>query len=196
MQIKDSRNYDKAAFEITPQDFSILFNYFDIGVRQQIQIIDDIWEQYRWVLPLKYRKNSHKKDLLRNVLYQIDYLYQKEEIDGSIEIVEKNASEFGISLKTEKLTMDYDGISESFKKIWFQIHYINSTGYTRAKLRTILDKYNYRRRTERFCRYFDENVYFYKLACTVKGESFDVRTVPLDTMITFRALKRRKRKSH
>lgn len=195
MRVHNSRRYEEAPFEMTAQDLAILFDMLNIGVRKQMEIVDDIWEHYRWILPSKYRGKNRKKKFQRDVLYQVNYLYQKDEIDDNIEVVEKNASEYGIAIKREDLTAQYNNISEYFKGLWLRIHYINSSDFARAKLRTILKQYNYERRSERFCAYFEECIYYYKLDCTVKGKAVDIRSIPLDTMITFRARRRRKRKA-
>lgn len=196
MRIQNSSDYVSAPYEITPQDLAIIFDQLNLGFRRQMWIVNDIWENNKWILPNKYRLKNKKKKYLEDVLYQVDYLYHKEEIDETIEGIRKNAAELGIKVNSEKLMGDYYGISEYFKMLWIQMKYVNQQGYTRAKIRTILDKYHYKRRSDKFCEYLEECLYFYKIHPTVKGEECDVRTIPIDTMITFRMLNRRKRVSH
>ena len=196
MRIQNSSDYVSAPYEITPQDLAIIFDQLNLGFRRQMWIVNDLWENNKWILPNKYRLKNKKKKYLEDVLYQVDYLYHKEEIDETIEGIRKNAAELGIKVNSEKLMGDYYGISEYFKMLWIQMKYVNQQGYTRAKIRTILDKYHYKRRSDKLCEYLEECLYFYKIHHTVKGEECDVRTIPIDTMITFRMLNRRKRVSH
>lgn len=196
MRIKNSSDYTSAPFEITATDLAIIFDQLNLGFRRQMWIVDDLWENNKWILPRKYRAKNKKKKYIEEVLYQIDYLYQKEDIDESIEVIKKNARELGYKLNEEHLTEDFSGISEFFKILWIQLKYVNKSGYARAKIRTILERYHYKRRSVKFCEYIDECLYFYKIQPSVRGAKCDMRTVPIDTMITFRLLGRRKRVSH
>ena len=194
MQIQNSHDYTSAPFEITAQDLAIIFDQLNLGFRRQMWIVNDIWENNRWILPSRYRGKNKKKKYIEDILYNVDYLYQKEEVDESIDAIKKSAEELGYNVNTDRLMDDYYGISEFFKLLWIQIKYINQSGYSRAKIRTILDKYHYKRRSEKFNDYFEECLYFYKMIPTVKGEECNVRTVPIDTMITFRLQDRRRKR--
>lgn len=196
MRIINSQDYELAPFEITPQDLAIIFDQLNLGFRRQMWIVNDLWENNKWILPRKYRGKNKKKKYIEDVLYQVDYLYQKDEVDESIDTIRKNAEELGYKVNAEQLTDDYSGISEYFKMLWIRLMYISQSDYTRAKIRTVLEKYNYKRRTERFCEYFEECLYFYRLLPTVNGEECDIRTVPLDTMITYRLQNRRRRRAN
>lgn len=196
MRIINSQDYELAPFEITPQDLAIIFDQLNLGFRRQMWIVNDLWENNKWILPRKYRGKNKKKKYIEDVLYQVDYLYQKDEVDESIDTIRKNAEELGYKVNAEQLTDDYSGISEYFKMLWIRLMYISQSDYTRAKIRTVLDKYHYKRRTERFCEYFEECLYFYRLLPTVNGEECDIRTVPLDTMITYRLQNRRRRRAN
>lgn len=186
MRMSNSGDYDSAPFEITPQDMAIIFDEFDIGVRKRAEILERLWEQDRWILPEKYAAASEKSRFLKDVYYQIDYLYNKEEIDESIKAVQKNAEELGYNIEPDTLTEDELGISEFFKILWIKIRYINTGGYTRAKIRTILRKYHYKRRSARFCEYFERCLKFYNMETLVNSIECDFRTVDIDTMVTFR----------
>ena len=196
MRIINSQDYELAPFEITPQDLAIIFDQLNLGFRRHMWIVNDLWENNKWILPRKYRGKNKKKKYIEDVLYQVDYLYQKDEVDESIDTIRKNAEELGYKVNAEQLTDDYSGISEYFKMLWIRLMYISQSDYTRAKIRTVLDKYHYKRRTERFCEYFEECLYFYRLLPTVNGEECDIRTVPLDTMITYRLQNRRRRRAN
>lgn len=196
MRIINSQDYELAPFEITPQDLAIIFDQLNLGFRRQMWIVNDLWENNKWILPRKYRGKNKKKKYIEDVLYQVDYLYQKDEVDESIDTIRKNAEELGYKVNAEQLTDDYSEISEYFKMLWIRLMYISQSDYTRAKIRTVLEKYNYKRRTERFCEYFEECLYFYRLLPTVNGEECDIRTVPLDTMITYRLQNRRRRRAN
>lgn len=194
MLIQNSNDYVSAPFEITAQDLAIIFDNLDLGVRRQMQIVNDIWEENKWILPRKYRMKNKKKKYIEDVLYQIDYLYHKDDIDVSLENIKKTSEELGYKI-SDRLIEDYSEISEYFKMLWIQLKFVNHNGYTRAKMRTVMDKYHYKRRSDKFCDYFEACLYFYKILPTVKGMECNIRTIPIDTMITFRLRDRRKKRS-
>ena len=100
MQIQNSSDYVSAPYEITPQDLAIIFDQLNLGFRRQMWIVNDLWENNKWILPNKYRLKNKKKKYLEDVLYQVDYLYHKEEIDETIEGIRKNAAELGIKVNS------------------------------------------------------------------------------------------------
>lgn len=194
MLIQNSNDYVSAPFEITAQDLAIIFDQLNLGLRRQMQIVNDVWEDSKWILPRRYRTKNKKKQYIEDVLYQIDYLYHKDEVDASIGKIKRTSEELGYKVSKKQLTGDYSGISEYFKMLWIQLKFVNQSGYTRAKIRTVLDKYHYKRRSDKFCDYFEECLYFYKIIPTVKGRECNIRTIPIDTMITFRLRDRRHKK--
>ena len=101
MRIQNSDDFNKAPLQITPQDLAIIFDQLNLGLRRQLQIMNDIWEHNKWILPKTYHAKNKKKKYIEDVLYQIDYLYHKEEIDGSIGVIKKNASELKSNPSTE-----------------------------------------------------------------------------------------------
>ena len=193
VHVSNSTDYVSAPFEITAQDLAIIFDELNIGVRQQMDIANDIWENDKWILERKYRGIRKKKLFLQSVLYQVDYLYHKREIDSSLDVIFENVKELGYQVNVASLTEDYSVISEYFKRIWIQLRFLSNTGYTRAKLRTILDCYNYKRRSVKFCNYFIECLNFYKIRPYVKGDLCDIRSIPLDAMVTFKLVTGRKK---
>lgn len=194
MRVSNSLNYEEAPFEITTQDLAIIFDELNLGIRMQMYIAADIWDNEKWILEKKYRGKKKRKVFLQNVLYQVDYLYQKQEIDSTLDIITDDAKKLGYRLHVENLSDDYESVSKFFKKIWIQLKYTSNTGYVRAKTRSILDKYHYKRRTVKFCDYFIDCLKFYKICPYYNGEICDIRTVPLDQMITFRLMKYRRKK--
>lgn len=65
MLIQNSNDYVSAPFEITAQDLAIIFDNLDLGVRRQMQIVNDIWEENKWILPRKYRMKNKKRNILK-----------------------------------------------------------------------------------------------------------------------------------
>ena len=77
MLIQNSNDYVSAPFEITAQDLAIIFDQLNLGLRRQMQIVNDVWEDSKWILPRRYRTKNKKKQYIEDVLYQIEYLYHK-----------------------------------------------------------------------------------------------------------------------
>lgn len=190
MKISNSKNYNEAPLEITPQDLAIIFNELNLGIKMQMKIVNDIWKYDRWILENQFVGENEKKSFIQAVLYQVDYLYNKEEIDYSLQNISDNAKELGYEINFSAFTEDLYGISEYFKRIWIQLKFINKYGYSRAKLRTILKQYNYKKRTEKFCTYMIQCMKFYGIQSYEKGLFCDIRDVSLDTMITFKLIRK------
>lgn len=188
MRIANSSNYSEVPFEITTQDLAIIFDDLNLGIRMQMNIVGDIWDNEKWIIQRVYRSSGKRKSFIQGVLYQIDYLYHKTEIDNSLKEINENAKEVGYNIEIAELIEDYEQISTYFKKMWIQLKYLSKTGYTRAKLRTILKQYGYKRRSTKFCDYFLKCLNHYGIYPYVKGEICDIRTVSLNEMITFKIL--------
>lgn len=122
-------------------------------------------------------------------MYQVNYLYHKEEIDDSLWTISDNAKELGYEVDIFALTEDFYGISKYFKRIWIQLKFVNKYGYTRTKIRTILKQYNYKRRTEKFCDHVIQCMKFYGIQAYEKGLFCDIRKASLDIMITLKLIK-------
>lgn len=65
MRIQNSSDYVSAPYEITPQDLAIIFDQLNLGFRRQMWIVNDIWENNKWILPNKYRLKNKKKNILK-----------------------------------------------------------------------------------------------------------------------------------
>ena len=189
MKISNSIDYNEAPLEITAQDLAIIFDELDFGVKTQMKIANDIWEYDRWILQEQYKGDGKKKSFIQAVLYQVNYLYHKEEIDDSLWTISDNAKELGYEVDIFALTEDFYGISKYFKRIWIQLKFVNKYGYTRTKIRTILKQYNYKRRTEKFFDHVIQCMKFYGIQAYEKGLFCDIRKASLDIMITLKLIK-------
>ena len=186
MKRNNKRNkLDFDHLEMSAQDLAIIFDSLNIGIRHQRHILEDIWNNDRWVLEKKYNLPNKKLDFYKDVLYQVDYLYNKNDIDDSIRAVIRNAAELGYQVDPGVLVEDELGLSEYFKSIWIQLKYVKLKGMVRIKLRTLLKRYHYKKRSARFCNYVDACLHFYKIGLIVKGVPCDIRDITIDTMITF-----------
>ena len=61
------------------------------------------------------RQHKHRKGLERD---QVDYLYNKNDIDDSVRAVIRNAAELGYQVDQDVLVEDEVGLVEYFKSIW------------------------------------------------------------------------------
>ena len=170
--------------EMSAKDLAVIFDSLNIGIRHQRHILEDIWNNERWVLEKKYYSPDKKLDFYKDVLYQVDYLYNKNDIDDSIRAVIRNAAELGYQVDQGVMVEDEVELVEYFKSIWIQLKYVKLKGTVRIKLRTLLKRYHYKKRSDRFCNYVDACLYFYKIVLTVKGVPCDIRDIMIDAMVT------------
>ena len=195
--VKNNGMYGNASFEITPSEIAKIFDNLNIGIKSGTSILESIWEHEKWVIPEEYRYKRMKARFIKDVLYQIDYLYQKRSIDPAVEEIHDNAEALGYMINPSSLISDLDGVSLYFKKLWIQLRYLRDDGCIRAKASTVLAQYGYKRRSDKFCSFFDDCLYFYKIDAYSHGKLCSIRDVPGNCMITFkiRSRRRAKRKS-
>ncbi|MFC2799906.1 MAG: hypothetical protein ACFN4O_02850 [Anaeroglobus sp.] len=136
-------------------------------------------------LSMEYRQNYRK--WLLDILYWSDYMQDKIALDAEFPSVQAVSDG---TLDVSALMRDDFDMDLFFKKLRVQILYLGKKDYARMKLRTLMAKYGYQRRSKDFVRFLKIRLVFYHIQTTLRGnEICDVETMDcLDDMITFRVM--------
>lgn len=165
----------------TPTDLTVYFLISDFTVSEEKGILESLWEQQNSAILPEHRTNkklfrrSVYKDLSKydctpdeldelNLLMQdMDYCY----IDGSV---------------------NEQGVIESFFKIIkLQLTYTPDKEYRKIKLRTLIGRFGYKRRSPKLIVYIDEALKSLGLVTYLKGYSpCNIEEIKLDDTVIIR----------
>ncbi|MFC2315964.1 MAG: hypothetical protein ACFNLO_08715 [Selenomonas massiliensis] len=136
-------------------------------------------------LAMEYRQNYRK--WLRDILYWSDYMQDKIALDAEFPSVQAVSDG---TLDVSDWMRDDFNLDLFFKKLRVQILYLGKKDYARMKLRTLMAKYGYQRRSKDFVRFLKIRLIFYHIQTALRGnEICDVEAMDsLDDMITFRVV--------
>ncbi len=159
----------------------------DMGSRETMGFLEKIYEEEKSFLHPDYIGN--KKDLFSDTLYWIEYFIDKEKLDAEFPAVRKDFLASGRKFIDDVVMSDYPDIDLYFMFMRLRIKYILDRDYERLKLRTLLHRYGYKRRSNVLVEHLRDCMMFYHIATCLRGEvSCDIRDIDIDDMITFRVL--------
>ena len=169
----------------TPLDVAAILSTWDLNCREELQIASGIWTYETEFLDPKYR--FQRKEFLYAVRYWGHYFYDKPSLDIEFPAVQKDLYAVGSRMDSEQLTSDFSNLDLFFKNVRLKILFYQQQDYIRIKLRTLLARYGYKRRSPILIDHILTCLAFYHLSASLRGgEPCDIRTVPLDKMIVFR----------
>lgn len=146
------------------------------------------------LIDIKYRKN--KKHFILDCMNWMNYLVDKEDIDAEFPAVLKDAEAAGAILDNldEEDDVDFDrDLNLFFKSVRVRILCFGKRDYVRIKLRTLLSKYGYKRRSDKLIYNFNKCMDFYGLESYTRGGiSCTLEAADIDDMITFRVKRKLK----
>ena len=157
----------------------------EMGSRKQMEFMEDLYlNEYAFLHPA-YK--DRKKDFISDVLYWTDYLIDKEKLDKEFPVVEKDFKTTGRQFIKENLMPDYPEFDLFFAIMRLRILYTREKDYIRMKLRTLLNYYGYKRRSDAIVAHMERCLISYRIQPYLRGyELCDIKDIDLDDMITFR----------
>ena len=169
----------------TTLDIAVIVSSMQLGCRDEIQILDSIWEGEKLFLAIPYRSNQRK--FIIDTCHWIQYFYDKPVIDKEFPAIQKDLAGSNRSLCAEQLTSDFSDLDLFFKSIRIRILYGKGNNYVRIKLRTLLKQYGYKRRSQLLLRHIKQCMRFYHLEISLRGGvPCSIENVDIDQMLTFR----------
>ncbi len=138
-------------------------------------------EDYTYIHP-KYKDNP--KEFRWQVLNYLEYLLDKEGYNENIQEVKNDYLEMDIELEEPE---DFESLDYFFIYIRLE-RILNKRKYKTIKLRTLLKKYGYKRRSDKFLKHIRECLLFYHIKAYQKSEHADLSKINLDERITFKVM--------
>jgi hypothetical protein len=167
-------------------DIAFILQDLKLGCREESKILDSIWENEKAFLSKQYRDNKRK--FLLDIYHWKHYILDKDAIDEELDAIKKECECSDRILQIDQLSDDLSGFDNFFKSCRIKILY-GGSNYMRIKLRTLLKRYGYKRRSSLIVQYIKHSLLFYHLEVTLRGgETCDIETVGIDEMLIFRVI--------
>lgn len=167
----------------TPFDIAVYFSTENLTISQEQSILDALWEKKEIEIYSYYRNDKQRfKKEINNELYLMEE--HLEELDALNLIFYEIGSKFSVG------DSNYEqGVVESyFKLIKLRLTYSPNTDYCKIKLRNLIARFGYKRRTKVLIEYMKRTINALGLRTYLRGwEKCDIGTVSLDNIIIFRS---------
>lgn len=166
----------------TPFDVAVYFRTENLTISEEQNMLDTLWEKKDLEIWSIYRddKQSFKKKVYHELHMMDGYI---DDMDALNLIFQEIGSKFRLG------ETDYEqGVIESyFKVIKLRLSYSPSTDYCKIKLRNLIARFGYKKRTKALVEYMKRTINALGLRAYLRGwESCEIGTVSLDDMIIFR----------
>ncbi len=157
----------------------------EMGSRRTMDFLEKVYVEEKGFLHPDYLQN--KKMYLSDTLYWMEYLIDKEKLDAEFPVVEKDFTATGKTFVRKSVMSDYPDIDLFFMFMRLRILYVDTQDYERLKLRTLLRRYGYKRRSSTIVDHINTCLIFYHIQPYLRGyEQCEIEKVDIDDMITFR----------
>ena len=166
-------------------DIAVIVSGMQLDICNENRVLTQIWKEEKEFLAVPYRTN--RREFTLDTYYWIQYLYDKPMIDREFPAIQQDLAHANSALQADQLTSDFSDLDLFFKSIRIRILYGNGQDYVRIKLRTLLKKYGYKRRSRLLLEHINRCMAFYQLEVTLRGgASCTIEDADLDQMLTFR----------
>lgn len=169
----------------TALDLAVLLSLRDLGAREEAALLEKFWAEERGFLVPELTKS--KRAFLLDVAYWSLYLREKPCIDREFPMIQRDAANCGAHLSEAKFLSDFSDLDLYFKKVRFNLRFFSDCGYVRIKLRTLLKRYGYRRRSTKLLDHLEQCMAFYRLNPYLRGAvPCKLSEISIDEMVIFR----------
>ena len=170
-----------------PQDIATIIKTRDMSVKKSSNLIERIWqEEKEYLLPIhRYNYKRFKLDIMNCV----NYMDNQKSFEVEFPQINRDLAELGCQSLIQNNTFIDENFDTFFINQRIRILFLDEQGYTKMKLRTLLSKYGYKRRTKDLMAYIRNCMFFYHIEAYTRGGILcDIETIELDDMIIFRTL--------
>ena len=167
-------------------DIAFILQDLKLGCREESKVLDSIWENEKSLLSEQYRDNKRK--FLLDIYQWSHYILDKDAIDEELVAIQRDLKHSDKTLQLDQLSGYFSDFDIFFKSCRIKILY-GSRNYVKIKLRTLLERYGYKRRSSLIVQYIKHCLTFYNLQVAVRGGDIcDIETVGIDEMLMFRLI--------
>ena len=173
----------------TALDLAGLLSLRDLGAREEAALLERIWAEEQALLTPDFVKS--RRIFLMGVAYWSLYLREKPCIDREFPMIQRDAAECGFQLSEAEFLSNFLDLDLYFKEVRFRLRFFSDCGYVRIKLRTLLKRYGYRRRSPKLLDHLEQCMDFYQLRPYLRGAvPCKLSEISVDEMVVFRLCKR------
>lgn len=173
------------ALPYTALDLAVLLSLRDLGVREEAALLEQIWGEEQAFLAPDLVKS--RRTFLLDVAYWSLYLREKPCIDREFPMIQRDAADCGTHLSEAEFLSDFSDLDLYFKEMRFRLRFFSDCGYVRIKLRTLLKRYGYRRRSTKLLEHLEQCMTFYRLKPYLRGAvPCKLSEISIDEMVVFR----------
>lgn len=168
-------------------DIAAIISGMDLGCQAESRMLDRIWEGEGPLLEERYREN--KRTFILDTHYWMHYFYDKPILDREFPAIKRDLEHSGYTIAIDRYISEHIDLDLFFKSVRIRILYGSGADHVRIKLRSLLAKYGYQRRSRPLMQHIDCCMRFYHLEATLRGGApCDLMTCELDRMLTLRVI--------
>ena len=167
-------------------DIAFILQDLKLGCREESKVLDSIWENEKSLLSEQYRDNKRK--FLLDIYQWSHYILDRDAIDKELVAIQRDLKHSDRTLQLDQLSGYFSDFDIFFKSCRIKILY-GGIDYVSIKLRVLLERYGYKRRSSLIVQYIKHCVIFYHLEVTIDGRgSCDIEIVGIEEMLMFRVI--------
>lgn len=172
-------------FIYTTYELALIITYYRMDSVEITDFLQNVFKYDNAFIEAEYRHNL--KDFMLAVMNNVTYISNQEQFELEADAVNKDIEEFSIKNEIQSDDETFRITNIVFKEMRLKILYISKTGYTRMKMRTLLARLGYKRRSPQIVTYIYDCLLFYHIQVSLRdNESCCIENVDMDRLITFR----------
>lgn len=170
----------------SPYDLAFIFQYHSLDIVRIIEILEDIYRYDNAFIQSGYRRNQKK--FMFDVMDKLNYLNNQEQFELERADVDKDLADLGLASDSD-IQGSEEAFHLAFKELRLRILYINKNGYAKVKLKTLLLKLGYKKRSPAIINYIIDCLLFYHLSVSMRNNApCRLDKISLDEDIIFRVV--------
>ena len=164
----------------TPDDIAIFLLKTDFTLSDEQMVLYSLWEEKRQMTP---KDNHDKFAFIREIRREMTSYKYKEDMH-ELDLIMREIDPDYVLLSPKE---EYDYIFKFFKVIRLELLYIMGKEYYKIKLRNLLKRFGYKRRSQSLINHITQSLTILSLTTYLRGHiPCDVKTIALDDMVMIR----------
>ena len=170
----------------SPFELAAIIYSYELNIEEYTILLQKVHRYDNSYLIPEYRQD--RKQFILAVMDKLAYISDPQAYIAERADVEKDMNAFGLD-NNDASQNDLVYSNMFFKELRIKIKYINTRGFARMKLRTLLSELKYKRRSSSVMDYIQKCLYFYHIEVTLKGnQPCDLKECSLDDVVIFKVI--------
>jgi len=175
-------------FLYTPYELALIIYFYRMNSVDSVVFLENIFKFDNAFIESKYR--HEQKKFMLDVMNMMNYLSNQEQFALETNAINQDMNDFGLKNNIQNNSFSELNVHNMiFKEMRLKIQYINKNGYTKMKLRTLINKLGYKKRSPVIINYILDCLLFYHISVSLKNNvQCDIAQENLDKLLTFRII--------